>query len=147
MADKLFERGIDDIGIGTAFLCHDGEGNILMQKRANERKVECGTWDIGAGTLERGLTLEQNVEKEVREEYCAKILKIEFLGYREVINTGAWQNQHWLTMDYKVLVDKETVKNGEPDKISEVGWFKKDNLPAPLFSLVPDVIKKYWNKI
>lgn len=147
MAGKIFERGVDDIGIGTAFLCHDGGGNILMQKRGNDRKVEPGTWDIGAGTLEHGLSLEENVTKEVLEEYGAKILKIEFLGYREIINAGVWKNKHWLTMDYKVLVDKSTVKNGETDKISEIGWFKKDSLPSPLFCLVPDVMKNYWDKI
>jgi ADP-ribose pyrophosphatase YjhB (NUDIX family) len=145
--DKLFQRGIDDIGIGTLFICHDGKGNILMQKRSDNRKTDPSAWDVGAGTLEWGLSLGENVRREVKEEYCADVLAIEFLGYREIIDDLNWKKQHWICFDYKVLVNPKTVAIGEPDKVTEIGWFTKDKLPSPLHALEEIVFKKYWEKI
>ncbi|MBI5138585.1 MAG: NUDIX domain-containing protein [Candidatus Vogelbacteria bacterium] len=143
---KLFRRGLDDIGVGTVCVCHDGQGNVLLQKRASSRKIEPGKWDVVGGTLERGLTLVENVKKEIREEYGAKVKKVNFLGYREVIDVHAWRDQHWLAMDFVAEIARGSEKIGEPDKVSEIGWFPKDNLPKPLHFTMKDYIKKNWNK-
>jgi 8-oxo-dGTP pyrophosphatase MutT (NUDIX family) len=70
------QKGIDHIGITTVFACHDGEGNYLFSKRSTNCRDEHGTWDPGGGGLDFGDMLEDNVRKEVMEEYCATVLEI-----------------------------------------------------------------------
>lgn len=50
---------------------------------------------------------------------------------------------HWLAFDFKVFVDKEYVGIGEPEMVSELGWFSIDNLPEPLHSQVPSTFARY----
>ena len=58
--------GIDCIGISTSFYCHDGEGKWLLHKRSDKCRDEKGTWDSGGGKVEVGLTLDENVLKEIQ---------------------------------------------------------------------------------
>ena len=53
----------------------------------------------------------------------------------------------WLALDFKVLVDREKVKNGEPHKFEEIGWFKLDNLPTPMHSQIPNAINIHKDKL
>ena len=41
---------------------------------------------------------------------------------------------HWVAIPFFVKVDPRVVKNNEPHKIEEIGWFTIDNLPEPLHS-------------
>jgi hypothetical protein len=50
-------------------------------------------------------------------------------------------------LDFKVLVDKDKVHNAEPHKLDEVGWYRLDNLPAPLHSQFPSFLERYKGKI
>lgn len=52
-----------------------------------------------------------------------------------------------VVLDFKVLVDREKVKNGVPDKHSEIKWFKFNNLPKPLHSQFPFFLQKYKEKL
>ena len=54
---------------------------------------------------------------------------------------------HWIALDHKVLVDRGKVKNGEPHKFDEIGWFKLDNLPSPLHSQIMNCINAYKEKL
>jgi hypothetical protein len=47
------------------------------------------------------------------------------------------------------LVDPTKVKNNEPEKIDEIGWFSLDKLPSPLHSQTRDevsLLKKHLSK-
>jgi len=128
-------RGIDFIGVTCSFLCHDGNGRILMHKRSKNCRDEQGRWDIGAGALEFGEKIEDTVRREVREEYCADALEMKFTGYLDVhrqLDDGS--PTHWICIMHTVKVDPKQAKNNEPYKIDEIGWFDKDNLPKPLHS-------------
>jgi hypothetical protein len=50
---------------------------------------------------------------------------------------------HWVALDFRVLVDRNKVKNGEPHKFDEICWFKINKLPKKLHSQVPLSLKKY----
>ncbi|HET8708754.1 MAG TPA: hypothetical protein VFL85_00580, partial [Candidatus Saccharimonadales bacterium] len=54
-------RGIDFIGVSCGFLCHDGTGRFLMQKRSQNCRDEQGRWDIGAGSHEFGDNIEDTI--------------------------------------------------------------------------------------
>lgn len=136
-------KGVSFVGVTTCFVCHDGSGNIFMAKRSQEARDEKGCWDIGGGGLDWGLTAEQNVIKEVQEEYAAIPKAVEFMGYRDVFrNLPDGTETHWLALDFAVLIDPKTAKINEPTKFDDAGWFTLDSLPSPLHSQIITTLNK-----
>jgi len=115
--------GEDFVGVSLVYFCHDGQGNFIMAKRSRQARDEQGRWDIGAGALEWGMTVDDNLRKEIMEEYSTPVLGHEFLGYRDVRRSEADWQSHWIALDFKVLVDRTQVKIGEPHKFDELDWF------------------------
>lgn len=139
--------GIDYTGIAVVFLCHDGAGNIVMALRGKDTRDEQGRWDIGAGALEHGLTLEEQLKKEIQEEYGTTVINLEYMGYRTIMREYAGEQTHWVGMDFAVHVDAASVHNNEPHKLDEVGWYTLDALPTPLHSQLPFFLNKYQNTL
>jgi 8-oxo-dGTP pyrophosphatase MutT (NUDIX family) len=141
------EKGFDHIGITVCYLCHDGHGNVLLNKRGAKARDENGKWDPGGGGLEFGDSVETTLRKEIKEEYCADVLDYKFMGYRDLFREINGKKSHWLTLDFVVHVNRDQVKNGEPHKFDEIGWFKLDALPSPLHSGAPAFFEKNKKKI
>ena len=141
------EKGVDYTGVTIVFLCHDGKSNFLLNKRSQNCRDEQGCWDPGGGGVEFGDTVEATLKKELKEEYCADVLDYEFFGFRDVHREINGKKTHWIALDFKVLVDREKVANGEPKKFDEISWFKLDNLPSPLHSQFPYFLQKYKNQL
>jgi len=141
------KKGLDYIGVCVVYFCHDGKGHFLMQKRSKNCRDEQGRYDIGGGGVEFGIPIEENLKKEIKEEYGTDIIKSDFLGFRDVHRTNEGLPTHWIALDFKVLVDKKKAKNGEPHKFDEVGWFTLDTLPNPLHSQLPEFLRLYNHKI
>lgn len=141
------QKGIDFIGSSVVYFCHDGKGKILMQKRGENARDEHGAWDIGAGGIELHDTVENTLRKEIMEEYGTEVLGVEFLGFRDIHREHNGQKTHWLSLDFKVLVDPSQAKNGEPHKFDEIGWFTLDSLPSPTHSQLPKFLAKYKNQL
>ena len=146
--------GVDYIGVSTPFYCHDGQGNFLFHKRSQKCRDEQGRWDTGSGKLEFGLTPEENVLKEVMEEYgVAGEIQERLLSFSLFRETNGVKT-HWLIMPFVIKINRNEVKNNEPERIDEIAWFKLNNLPAPLhtgfeltFNKHRDLFKKYSNII
>lgn len=141
------KKGQDYTGVTIVYLCHDGQGNVLLNKRSANCRDEHGAWDPGGGGLEFGDKVEETLRKEIAEEYCTDVLDFEFLGYRDVHREHDGNKTHWIALDFKVLVDKDKVKNGEPHKFDEVSWFKWSELPEPMHSQFPAFLKFYADKL
>ncbi len=141
------KKGVDHVGVTVVFLCHDGASNVLLAKRSAKCRDEHGTWDPGGGGLELGDTVEGTLRKEIREEYCTDVLNAEFLGYRDVHRVHNGEKTHWIALDFKVLVDRTHVRNGEPHKFDELGWFTLDTLPSPMHSQWPAFLAKYADRL
>lgn len=141
------KKGIDYTGITVVFLCHDGDGNYLFSKRSNNCRDEQGTWDCGGGGLEFGQSPEEALADEIKQEYCTDVLDAEFLGFRDVHRVADGKPTHWLALDFKVLIDRTKVANGEPHKFDELAWVTLDDLPAPLHSQLPYTIGKYRERL
>lgn len=135
--------GFDYIGISTPFYCHDEYGNILLHQRSTNCRDEQGFWDCGGGKLEYGLTLEQNVLKEIKEEYGCDGIINQQLPAHSLIRTINNQKTHWLIISFVVRVNPKYVVNNDPKKITQIKWFKFNNLPKPLHSGFVYSINKY----
>ena len=127
-------RGIDHIGVSVSFVIHDGEGNIMLHKRGAKARDEQGHWDIGGGAIEFGESIDDAIAREIKEEFCVEPSDIKFLIAYDAHRTLNGTPTHWIALVHTVQVDREKVKNGEPHKIDEIGWFTSDSIPAPLHS-------------
>ncbi len=141
------KKGQDYIGVTVSFFCHDGEGNYVLQKRSTNCRDEHGRWDCGGGGIELGDTIEQTLKKEIGEEYGAEVTDYEFLGVRDVHREQDGVKTHWVSIDYRVQLDRTKVHNAEPHKFEEIGWFSLDALPEPLHSALPLALEDYREKL
>lgn len=141
------KQGEDYTGVTISYFCHDGKGNFLLNKRSNACRDEHGTWDCGGGGLEFDDTPENTLRKEIMEEYGTDIQGYEFLGFRDAHRMNGDKKTHWVSLDFKVLVDATKAKNGEPHKFDEVKWFTLENFPHPLHSQLPYALQKYKDKL
>ncbi|HBR80286.1 MAG: RNA pyrophosphohydrolase [Candidatus Uhrbacteria bacterium GW2011_GWE2_45_35] len=133
MSEDL-KRGLDYIGVCCVFFCHDGQGNLLLHKRSANCRDEQGCWDCGGGSMEFGETFEEAACREISEEYGTAPLEIQFVTTRNVLRENNGQPTHWMANIFVAKLDPTLVKNGEPEKIEELGWFPFDTLPEPLHS-------------
>jgi 8-oxo-dGTP diphosphatase len=143
----MVQKGIDYTGITIVYFCHDGKGNFIMSKRNKNARDEHGRWDIGGGGLDFGDTVEDTLRKEIKEEYCTEVLSSEFLGYRDVHRFRDGKPDHWVALDFKVLVDAKKAKNGAPQKFDEVKFFRFDAIPQPVHSQFSHFLKLYKSKL
>lgn len=124
--------GVDYIGITTPFYCHDGNGKLLLHKRSENCRDEHNRWDPGSGKLEHGLSIEENILKEIKEEYGCDGEVSEILPAHDIFREQEGIRTHWIAIPGFVKVDASQVRINEPDKILEIGWFSLDELPEPL---------------
>ncbi len=141
------QKGFDHIGVTVSFFCHDGSGNFLMGLRSKNCRDEHGNWDIGGGALDFGQKIDDCLKKEIKEEYCTDVIGYEFLGYRDMHREHNGKKTHWIALDFKVLVDREKARNGEPHKFEDFGWFDLDSMPEPVISTMPYFLKLYRSKL
>lgn len=136
LSTNSMRKAIDYPAVGVVFLCHDGAGNVLYGKRTQQARDEQGRWDIGGGGLHVGESLLDSVRREVTEEYCAHIIDVVPLGYREIHRhheeTG--EKTHWISFDFAVQVNRDTVAIGEPEKCEEIVWCQWGTEPSPVHS-------------
>jgi 8-oxo-dGTP pyrophosphatase MutT (NUDIX family) len=146
-AEAKAKKGVEYVGVTLSFFCHDGKGNFVLTKRSANCRDEQGRWDFGGGGLELHDSVEGRLKEEIREELCTDVLSYEFLGYRDLHRDNAGVPTHWIALDFKVLVDRAKVANGEPHKFDEIGWFTLDALPSPLHSQAPNELALYRDKL
>lgn len=134
--NKDLKKGVDHIGVTCVFFCHDGRGNLLMQKRSQECRDERGTWDCGSGSMEFGETFEETVKREIKEEYCVDAKNLKFCGVRNVLRKNGKINTHWVALIFAAKVNPKNAKIGEKRKMEEIGLFPAKKLPKPQHSML-----------
>ncbi|MDQ5972763.1 MAG: hypothetical protein QG553_922 [Patescibacteria group bacterium] len=141
-------KGISFTGVTTAFICYDKDGRIFVAQRSKNARDEHGRWDCGGGGLKHGQSLEENVRREVKEEYGADVKKLEFLGYLDIFReTPDGKPTHWLAMYFAALVDPKQVKICEPEMVDDSGWFALDSFPSPMHSYFPKFMDAFGEKL
>lgn len=141
-------KGISFTGITAVFFCYNDKGQVFLAKRSQNARDEQGRWAPGAGGQKHGETIESTVRRELKEEFAANPLSIEFLGYFDVLrelSDGTMTN--WLAMTFAVKVDPASIRINEPDMFDEHGWFSLDRLPYPLHSQFDTFLRLYGDKL
>ncbi|MCA9370144.1 MAG: NUDIX domain-containing protein [Pseudomonadales bacterium] len=133
--------------VTVSFFCHDGAGTYLFALRSNNCRDEHGKWDNGGGSLEFGETVKHRLLTELREEYNVTPLSYEFLGYRDVLREQKGVSTHWVSLDFRVLVDPTQVHNNEPHKFDQLAWFSLDKIPENTHSQFAAAREQYAAKL
>ncbi|RXJ04308.1 NUDIX domain-containing protein [Anaerobacillus alkaliphilus] len=114
------------VGIGAVILNEKNEVLLVLRKKA----PEANKWSIPGGKVEFLERLEDTVIREIKEEVNLDIEISKLLCTAETIDLSS--SEHYLSLIYTTKNIKGTMKNMEPDKISEVQWFQLEEIPTEL---------------
>jgi ADP-ribose pyrophosphatase YjhB (NUDIX family) len=126
-------------------LCEDGEGRVLLARRAHEPFL--GRWDIPGGFLEEGEDPLDGMRRELREETGLEVEPLDYLGawmdrYGGDSTGEATLNMYWTA---RVLGGEAQAA----DDVSELAWFAADELPSAdelAFENVPLVLSAWRDR-
>lgn len=122
--------GRDCIGVSVfALIFNDKNEVLLVNHKKTEKKPkgfsEC--WSMPGGTVEFGETCVEALRREIKEELGVKIYEEKLINYNDFI----FDNKHWTGINFRAKT-KDEPRIMEPDKISEIKFFKPNNTPTNL---------------
>ena len=122
-----------------------GEEEILLQKRQNTGYKD-GYWDFSAsGHVEKNESMKQAVVREAKEELNVDI-ELENVNFITMMHKYS-ENDIYYNGFFKVTNWKNNPIINEPDKCSEIKWFKIDELPKNIINDRYEAINNYKNHI
>ena len=119
--------GIDFPGLGTG-LAILRDRKLLLYKRL--KAPEAGFWSIVGGKVDHMEPAAKAATREAEEESGLSIGQIDYLCTTEVLNEA--DQQHWISLIYVTKDFSGEASLVEPDKLSDFGWFGRNELPRPL---------------
>lgn len=125
------KAGKDFIGLGVGAIIHDGQGRILLMKRAaslDPSRSTVGMWSNPGGEVDFGETAEQAAIREAREELGVTVTIERFIGFSDQILPQAGLHWHLITFLTRIASGEPGIR--EPDRFEDLRWFAVDELPA-----------------
>lgn len=119
--------GIDFPGLGTG-LAILRDRKLLLYKRL--KAPEAGFWSIVGGKVDHMEPAANAAIREAEEESGLSIGHIDYLCAIEVLVEA--DRQHWISLIYVTKDFSGEASLVEPDKLSDFGWFGRNELPQPL---------------
>ena len=122
------------IGVGILVV---RDNHVLLGRRIGTHGS--GTWAAPGGKLEFGESIEQCARRELLEETGLEIGKIEIGPYTN--DVFADEQKHFVTL---LVIARNTIgapTNQEPDKCEGWLWFRWNELPAPMFKPLENLVK------
>jgi 8-oxo-dGTP diphosphatase len=115
-------------GVGVGVIVTKGDRVLLLRRRHVHGS---GTWSTPGGHLDYGESPEDCAVREVKEETAVDITRIEF---RAVANDFfEAEGRHYVTLWFQAEHLSGEADVAAPQEMAEVGWFRWDELPRPLF--------------
>ncbi|MCH8049248.1 NUDIX domain-containing protein [Patescibacteria group bacterium] len=123
------------VGIG-GLVFRDGKILLGLRKGAHGE----GTYGGPGGHLEHLESFEQCLKREAMEEAGIEIVNIRFLCITNFQNHAP---KHYVDIGLMAEWKSGEPRVYEPDKCDGWGWYDLDDLPSPLFGVIPNYIKAY----
>lgn len=121
------------VGIGVLIL---KQGKALLGKRRNVHGS--GEYAFTGGKLDRGESLLQCAKRETWEESGVEIHNARLLCVTNVLN---YLPRHFLDIGIVADWKQGDPEVKEPHKVESWGWYDIDNLPSPLFAMIPNYVE------
>ncbi|MFA5994481.1 MAG: NUDIX domain-containing protein [Parcubacteria group bacterium] len=138
---KKLKPGHDYIGVGGGALIFNVKKEILLMKRFGKVRNNAGWWSKPGGGVEYGETALKMVKREIKEEANIDIDVWGQLPHTDHIIKR--EGQHWVAINFIANYKKGELKNNEPHKCEELGWFALDKLPKKIEQATREAIKNY----
>ena len=87
--------------------------------------------------------MEVSVLREVAEEYGCQGKILEQLPAHSIHRQHDGKATHWVAIPFVIKVNSNEVRNNEPDKIDELGWFRPAEFPEPLHVGFQQTMSRY----
>jgi 8-oxo-dGTP diphosphatase len=123
--------------VGVATVIEDYDGRVLLMKRKGAHGE--GTWGFPGGKLNKFESFEDCAIRETKEETGLNIINLESEYFTNDIFVE--DDLHYITIFIKCDAETYDAKIMEPEKCTEIGWFRWDKLPEKLFLPVKNYTK------
>lgn len=149
---KVYNRLIDCTSCGFHFyfnpsptnglILENEKGEVLLVKRKYLPKK--GYWDIPGGFIDFRETLEESLEREIREELGIEITNLKY--FASTADRYLYKGINYHTLGFILLAKTKDINKISPhDDIAEIKFFNRNNFPINrlAFSKLKEVFKKY----
>jgi len=111
------------------------QGKLLLGKRRGSHGA--GEYAAPGGHLEHLESFQICAAREVMEEIGIEIGPLRFL---RVLNATQYAPKHYVDLAFVAEWKAGEPEVKEPDKVDRWDWYAIDDLPAPLFAMLPSAI-------
>ncbi len=114
--------------VGVSVLVRRGD-ELLLEKRAHVHGS--GTWGPPSGHIDFREKPEQTARRETEEETGVVIARPVFLGVTNDVFEA--EQKQYITLWFDAVYESGEAELKAPEEEAEIGWFRRDDLPQPLF--------------
>ena len=126
--------------IAAVYLVLVRDGRILLLRRSNTG-YEDGNYSMVAGHLEDNETLTQATIREARKE-AGIDLRTDDLEIAHVMHRRTPGEDVRIEVFMRTRILQNELRNMEPDKCDDMGWFQMDDLPANVVPYIRQAIDR-----
>ncbi len=108
-------------------MIEDSEGNVLLQKRRENKRTYPGCWDnSAAGHVDEGETYETAATRELAEEMGITGFPLEEVSYYRTNRSFQGRKLNRFNKIYKAVIPAHTSITIEPEEVAEAKWLTQD---------------------
>jgi 8-oxo-dGTP diphosphatase len=123
--------------VGVAVIVTKGNQILLMKRKGAHGR---GTWSTPGGHLEIGESPEECAAREAKEEVGIDVVDIRFRAVTNDIFDN--QGKHYVTLWMVGISITEVPTIAAENEVDEIGWYRWDDLPEPLFLPLENLVKE-----
>lgn len=113
-------------------LVRNESGQILLQKRMNTGYLD-GYWDFPSGHVEPEESIHYTAVRELMEEVGIEVT----VSHIHLTHIDQYfHDKKYVNFVFNAQSWQGTPKIGEPEKVSELGWFDIDTLPENCVNMI-----------